>query len=145
MNQRKRFIDDIWFIWLGTTRNFDSFLKIFNKVGCEYGITLKGEVSDYVNFLDVTTMLVNKEIRTCLFIKPTDAKRYLHLKSDHSMHTFRSTPYSQFRRAMILCSEQCDQRFFIDYMLRKFKDSGYKEDELQCQKLKALCSGGNVT
>ena len=107
-------------------------------MGCEYGITLKGEVSDYVNFLDVKTMLVNKEIRTCLFIKPTDAKRYLHLKSDHSMHTFRSTPYSQFRRAMILCSEQCDQRFFIDYMLRKFKDSGYKEDELQCQKSKAL-------
>ena len=114
------------------------FLKHFNVIGSEYGITLKGEVGEFVNFLDVTTMLINKEIRTCLFIKPTDAKRYLHRKSDHSMHTFRSTPYSQFRRAMILCSEPCDQQHFVDYMLRKFVDSGYKEHELQCQKVKAL-------
>ena len=138
MNQRKRFLDDIWFIWLGTTRNFQLFLKSFNVVGSEYGITLKGEVGENVNFLDVTTMLINKEVKTCLFIKPTDAKRYLHRKSDHSMHTFRSTPYSQFRRAMLLCSEPCDQRYFIDHMFQKFVDSGYKENELQSQKVKAL-------
>ena len=138
MNQRKRFLDDIWFLWFGTTRNFDSFLKAFNEVGREYGITLKGEVSDNVNFLDVTTMLVNKEIRTCLFIKPTDAKRYLHRKSDHSPHTFKSTPYSQFSRAIILCSDQTDQRYFIDYMFKKFRDSGYKDEELEREKVKAL-------
>ena len=138
MNQRKRFLDDIWFIWLGTTRNFQLFLKAFNVVGSEYGITLKGEVGENVNFLDVTTMLINKEIRTCLFVKPTDAKRYLHRKSDHSMHTFRSTPYSQFCRAMLLCSEPCDQLYFIDHMFQKFVDSGYKKDELQCQKVRAL-------
>ena len=138
MNQRKRFLDDIWFIWLGTKRNFKLFLNNFNVVGSEFGITLKGEVSEIVNFLDVTTMLINKEIRTCLFIKPTDAQRFLHRKSDHSMHTFKSTPYSQFRRAMILCSDPCDQQHFIDYMFKKFVDSGYRDDELQCQKEKAL-------
>ena len=138
MDKRKRFFDDIWSLWRGTIRNFDKFLKTFNQVGCEYGITLKGEVSDIVNFLDVTTMLVNGEIRTCLYTKPTDAKRYLHRKSDHSLHTFKSTPYSQFRRAILLCSEKCDQLHFIGYMFQKFLDSGYSRDELNSAKEKAL-------
>ena len=91
-----------------------------------------------VNFLDVSTMLIGNYIRTCLYVKPTDAKRYLHRKSDHSLHTFRSTPYSQFRRAVIICSDPDDRDYFIDVMLQKFVDSGYSRDVLIAAKEKAL-------
>ena len=110
-----------------------------NEVGCQYGIILKGEVNDMVNFLDVSTMLVGNSIRTCLFVEPTDAKRYLHRKSDHSPHTFKSTPYSQFRRVVVICSDPADRDYFIESMMCKFLDSGYGKDELFAAKDKALC------
>ena len=138
MNYRKRFLDDLWFLWKGPSRVFTMFLNSVNKVGVEYGIILKGEVNDMVNFLDVSTMLIGNSIRTCLYVKPTDAKRYLHRKSDHSLHTFRSTPYSQFRRAVIICSDPDDCDYFIDVMLQKFVDSGYSRDVLIAAKEKAL-------
>ena len=65
-------------------------------------------------------MLIGNPIRMCLFIKPTDAKRYLHRKSDHSLHTFKSTPYSQFRRVVVICSDPADRDLFIDNMMCKF-------------------------
>ena len=103
-----------------------------------YGITLKGEVNEMVNFLDVTTMLIGNQIRTCLFVKPTDAKRYLHRKSDHSLHTFKSTPYSQFRRVVIVCSDPADRDHFLSDMLLKFENSGYVREELLAARDKAL-------
>ena len=138
MDKRKRFLDDIWFLWRGSARVFSMFLNVFNLIGCQYGITLKGEVNDMVNFLDVTTMLTGNQIRTCLFVKPTDAKRYLHRKSDHSLHTFKSTPYSQLRRVVIICSDPDDRDHFMRMMLSKFEDSGYVREELLIAKEKAL-------
>ena len=46
------------------------FLNAVNDVGSEYGVVLKGEVNDVVNFLDVSTMLVGNHIKACLFVKP---------------------------------------------------------------------------
>ena len=90
MDQRKRFLDDLWFLWRSSERIFRIFLNVVNKVGFQFGITLKGEVDVMVNFLDVTTILVGNCIKTTLFVKPTDAQRYLHRKSDHNWHTFKS-------------------------------------------------------
>ena len=126
------------FLWKGSSRVFEIFLNAVNKVGEKYGITLKGEVKDMVNFLDMSTMLIGNSIRTCMYIKPTDAKRYLHRKSDHSLHTFKSTPYSQFRRAVVICSDPDDRDYFINVMLLKFIDSGYARDDLIVAKDKAL-------
>ena len=138
MDKRRCFLDDLWFLWKGSSRVFPLFLKSVNEVGGEYGIILKGEVNDMINFLDVSTMLVGNSIRTCLYVKPTDAKRYLNRKSDHSMHTFKSTPYCQFRRAVVICSDPDDRDYFINVMLLKFIDSGYARDDLIAAREKAL-------
>ena len=138
VEKRKRFLDDLWFLWKGSSRAFTVFLNSVNEVGRQYGIILKGEVNDMINFLDVTTMLVGNSIRTCLYVKPTDAKRYLHRKSDHSPHTFKSTPYSQFRRVVVICSDPDDRDYFINCMFSKFVDSGYAPDDLLVARDKAL-------
>ena len=138
VEKRKRFLDDLWFLWKGSSRVFTVFLNSVNDVGRQYGIILKGEVNDMINFLDVTTMLVGNSIRTCLYVKPTDAKRYLHRKSDHSPHTFKSTPYSQFRRVVVICSDPDDRDYFINCMFSKFVDSGYAPDDLLVARDKAL-------
>ena len=93
----------------GTQRQFGNFVNKINEFGSSIGLTFKGEVQKSVNFLDITTTMENGTISTSLYVKPTDANRYLNKRSDHSPHTFRGMPYSQFRRAVILCSDKTDR------------------------------------
>ena len=138
LTSRKRFLDDLWFGWLGTQRQFSIFKSTLNKIGCQYGITFKGDVGNSIDFLDVTVRLTNDHFSTKMFVKPTDASRYLHRRSDHALHTFKSIPYSQFRRAVVLCSEPEERIQCIDYIAEKLKNSGYKPDEIFNAKKKAL-------
>ena len=137
---RKRFLDDVWFGWLGTSRQFSSFKTALNRIGRTYGITFKGDVGCAVDFLDISIILKEGgKLETKLYIKPTDASRYLHRRSDHGSHTFRSTPFSQFRRAVVICSNEDDRVQSILYMGKKFIDSGYKQAEIDVAQEKALC------
>ena len=132
-------MDDLWFGWIGTEREFTLFKSELNKVGKVEGITFKGSVGKSVDFLDTTVSLKgNGQITTSLYTKPTDASRYLHRRSDHGQHTFKSIAYSQFRRAIVLCSDENDRLRCIDYMSEKLRNSGYKEDEIANAKEKAL-------
>ena len=101
-------------------------------------MTFKGDVDASVDFLDVTVRLTKNRFFTTMYVKPTDASRYLHRRSDHAAHTFKSIPYSQFRRAIVLCSEDEERIKCIDYMADKLKNSGYKPDEILNAKKKAL-------
>ena len=137
-DNRTRFLDDLSFTWRGSARQFSTFLNAVNKIGGPLKFTLKGEVGTEVNFLDVTLILEDGDFRTSLFVKPTDSARYLNRRSDHSHHQFKSSPYSQFRRAVVICSRRDDCIKSIEYMEKKYLDSGYKPDELRAAKEKAL-------
>ena len=110
-----------------------------NEVGSEYGITFKGEVGTTINFLDVSVSLNDSHFSTKMYVKPTDASRYLHRRSDHAKHTFKSIPFTQFRRAVLLCSEPEDKHKCMDYIAEKLRNSGYKEIEIELARKKALC------
>ena len=141
LSSRKRFLDDLWFGWMGTQRQFDVFKAMLNKIGGreEINITFKGEVGKSVDFLDTTiTLKPSGHICTSLYVKPTDATRYLHRRSDHSTHTFRSIPFSQLRRAVVLCSEESDKLQRMDYISEKLLNSGYKPQEVTDAMNKAL-------
>ena len=87
-------------------------LTKMNEVGDDkLGITFTGEVGSTVHFLDVSvTLQGDGKIHTKLYVKPTDASRYLHRRSDHGKHTFQSIPYSQFRKAVVLSSDSQDRQ-----------------------------------
>ena len=92
-----------------------------------------------VVFLDVeSSILENGEIKTTMYVKPTDSKRYLNRKSFHSTHTFKSLPFSQFRRAAVICSDVDDRLNNIERMISKFLDSGYHKKYLIEAKAKAM-------
>ena len=135
---RLRFLDDLWFIWRGTERQFESFKSSLNQLGREDSFTLKGDVGSEVEFLDVKLALKDGDIETSVFIKPTDSKRYLHRRSDHSTHVFRGIPYSQFRRVVVIWSDPAEREESITYMENKFLASGYEATELHTCKEKAL-------
>ena len=139
LSSRKRFLDDLFFGWLGTERQFSVFRQTLNAVGKGHGITFKGEVGASVDFLDTTvTLHPDGTLTTKMYVKPTDASRYLHRRSDHSPHTFRSIPFSQFRRAVVLCSDPQEKLKCIEYIGQKLKNSGFKKDEIDEAKKKAL-------
>ena len=139
MSSRLRFLDDLWFGWGGTERQFNLFRAALNEIGKTVGITFKGEVGKSVDFLDVTVGLTKEGcFSTKLYVKPTDASRYLNRRSDHGLHTFTSIPFSQFRRAIVICSDTTERDRSIQYISQKLKDSGYKSNEIDDARLKAL-------
>ena len=125
---------------MGTPDEFVAFKAAVNEIGKTFcGITFTGSVGSTVDFLDVSVTLESDgKLETKLFVKPTDASRYLHRRSDHGSHTFRSTPFSQFRRAVVICSKEEDRTHSIMYMAKKFIDSGYRQAEIETAKEKAL-------
>ena len=138
MESRLRFLDDLWFTWRGSERQFELFTSAINSIGGADNFTLKGEVGREVDFLDVHMSLDDGQLKTSVFIKPTDSKRYLNRRSDYSSHVYRGIPFSQFRRAVVICSDDTERQKSIDYMEKKFLDSGYSPSELQECKTKAL-------
>ena len=99
---------------------------------------MKGDIGIATAFLDVMMKLVNGVIETTVFIKPTDSQRYLSRRSDHSLHVFKGIPFSQFRRAVVICSNDIKKMESINYMFEKFHRSGYDVEELNRCKQKAL-------
>ena len=59
-------------------------------------------------------------------------------RSDHSPHTFTSIPFSQFRRAVVLCSDKDETRRCMDYISEKLINSGFKNDEIKNARDKAM-------
>ena len=135
---RKRFLDDMFFLWVGTVADFTEFKEMLNVLGSKMTFTLKGDVANTVDFLDVRVSNVKGGLETTIFVKPTDSTRYLHRRSDHSAHMFTAIPYSQFRRAVVICSETSERDKCMDYMKKKFLDSGYHESELEAARERAL-------
>ena len=138
LKNRPRFSDDIWGRWLGTQRTFEIFKSVINEVGKMYRITFTGECGKSVVFLNVTTINVVGDLETTMFVKDTDSARYLHRRSGHSEHTFTGIPFSQFRRAVVICSTEEYKLECIERMQKKFIGSGYREDDLEQSKIRAL-------
>ena len=132
-----RYIDDLFGGWLGTYRQFKHFISSFNNFGKEYGITFdKEQFGDTVNFLDVLVSNNSGSIVTDLYIKPTDARRYLHRSSFHPGHTFSGIPFSQMRRAALICSNTYLRDLALDDMFKQFLECGYKLTDLTLAKNK---------
>ena len=76
-----------------------------------------------INFLDVTVYLENGNIKTDLYVKPTDTHQYLHSSSCHPYHCKKGIPYSQTLRLNRICS---DSRSLIGDVMTS-KDGCWKE------------------
>ena len=132
-----RFIDDLFGGWSGTRRQFDQFITTFNCFGLKYGIVFdKHQFGSSVSFLDVLVSNDCGTLVTDLYIKPTDARRYLHRTSFHPSHAFHSIPFSQMRRAALICSNDYLREFAINDMCKQFLACGYNESCISKARLK---------
>ena len=58
LEDRSRFLDDIWGLCVDTNDAFMSFLSQVNEVGQTFGVTFTGDCGQSVEFLDVTTIII---------------------------------------------------------------------------------------
>ena len=109
---------------------------LLSKVNiCHSTIKLTVEYSKKeVNFLDVHIKLINGELKTNLFVKPTDTHQFLDPTSCHPYH-YKEIPYSQALRLNRICSdnENFDRRYDLEKWLM---ERGYNEKIIRKQILR---------
>ena len=83
-----------FFVW---EHGEESLQKFLNKLNTFHPtIKLTAEYSEEaINFLDVNVRLVEEELMTDLFVKPTDTYQFLDPSSSHPCHCKKGIPYCQ--------------------------------------------------
>ena len=122
-----KFIDDLFGGIKGSVDDFHRLLSSLNAHLSSFGLSVSEGCSPgkIVNFLDTTIDITNNNLTTYIYVKPTDAKRYLHGKSFHAPHVFPGTVYTQMRRIVILDSESQKRNFDLEQMKNDFVGHKY--------------------
>ena len=80
-----KYIDDIFFIWEHGEESLEKFLKKLNTFHPTIKFTAE-YLKEAINFLDVNVRLVEGELMTDLFVKPTDTHQILEPSSSLPYH-----------------------------------------------------------
>lgn len=123
----RRYIDDLFFIWSGSTLSLQCFLKELNAN--TNNIRLTSEYSKYdIHFLDV--YMQGEKLETKVYFKPTDRNNYLPFHSGHHPMWLRSIPEGQIMRVKRNCWNDTDYISQVQIIKKKFADKGYNERHL---------------
>jgi hypothetical protein len=122
-----RLIDDCFFFWDYSIEDLDAFTKFLNN--CHPSIKFEIISSPHkVHFLDTEVSLINGEILTTVYTKPTDTKQYLHFSSCHPPHIFKSIPYSQAIRYKRIISNEDSLDLALQNLSTRFLQRGYPDE-----------------
>ena len=132
----KRFIDDIFLLWLGSEEELDTFLTFLNTIHPTIKFTHTSS-KETVSFLDISISLKNGYLSTDLFTKPTDSHAYLLYNSCHPSHVKRNLPFSQFLRLRRICSEDTQFKRRCDELENHLKSRGYSKKVIKTGRKKA--------
>jgi hypothetical protein len=131
-----RFVDNVWRVWKGDVRSFLEFVDYCNnfepRIKVTHQICLKEAI-----FLDMkVTRMDNGRIKTKLHVKVTDRQRYLHVSSDHPLHTKKGIAKGQLRRLRRICSDETDFKESAWALGKKMKLRGYKKGVVEGEFMK---------
>ena len=135
-----RFLDDIFGNWNGSKQQFQQFTNSLNTYMSDYGIVFdiaKIQFGKIINFLDIIIDISGDSLETDIFIKPTDSPNLLNRESYAPCHLFKSIPYSQYRRAVVICSNSSLKLKQFDRITSKLISNGYSVNELKIAQDKA--------
>ena len=111
----KRFIDDIFLIFIGTTKQLQSMKDYMNNLRLMIKFTFEHSTQE-ISFLDMKIHIVaDCKLSTTLYRKPTDSATLLHFHSNHSLKCKESIVFSQALRYNLLIAD--------DNVLQKKLDS----------------------
>ena len=130
----KRFIDDGFGIWLGSTKALEKFADYANSIHRNIKIELRWDAHK-IEFLDTSVKLKGGVIFTDLYKKPTDKQLYIQSNSCHPNQTKKALAYGLGLRLKRICKKEEDytkHRKQLKHQLRKRGYSGHHiENQLQ--------------
>ena len=113
----KRFLDDIYILWVGSSQKLHEFLDELNQIHPTIKFTVNHttlqneekscncEPSETLAFLDTSTSIKENKIFVDLYKKPTDRCQYLLPSSCHPPHITENIPFSLAYRIVRICTE----------------------------------------
>ena len=119
----KRFLDDIFLIFNGSTKKLHELFNAINKINPTIKFTMNHtslqsepqenrcscKYQESIPFLDPLCSIVNGRIETDLYKKETDRNQYLLTSSIHPVQCTRNLPYSLALRIVRICSRISDR------------------------------------
>ena len=102
----KRFIDDIFLIWLGTSDQLKEFHAHINSAHktIKFDEPQYDETTNSCNFLDLNVSIKEGQIITDVHRKPTDNPSALLPSSSHPKHVYKNIVYILAFRLLRICS-----------------------------------------
>ena len=89
------------------------------------------------NFLDLNIKLIEGELKTDLFVKPTDTHQFLYPTSSHPYHCKKGIPCSQALRLNRICSDNTNFDKRCKNLEKWLMKRGYSEKFVRNQILRA--------
>ena len=101
----KRFIDDIFMIFLGTTKQLQSMKDFMNNLQPTIKFTFKHSTQE-ISFPDTAIHIgADRKLSTTLYRKTTDCAALLHFHFNHSLKCKQSIVFSQALRYKLLIAD----------------------------------------
>jgi hypothetical protein len=132
-----RFLDDIFFVWCGTTVELEEYENFLNSLIDGIKITLVAS-TEKVDFLDTS---IYKKIadgvdvlQTRVFFKDTDTHQLLHKLSYHPKHTTKGVLKAQLLRFKRISSSFSDYTNTCTILFKALSKRGYSKSLLRKMK-----------
>lgn len=121
----KRFIDDIFFIFLGTENELKQVFEYMNAIHPTIKFTFDYSLTQ-IPFLDTIVYVdSSRNLQTTLYRKPTDRSCLLHHSSHHPRHVKESIVYTQALRYCTIISEDRNLEKELFHLSKIFLARGY--------------------
>ena len=135
----KRFLDDIFQIFIGTTRELHAFFGEINQIHPNIKFTIahtsnpKEKECDKcdcsfktkIPFLDTSCEIIEGKIILDLYRKPTDRNMYLLMDSCHPPHQKENIPFSLAMRIVRICSTPEKREIRFQELLELLQNRDY--------------------
>ena len=126
----------MFFIWEHGEEKLRNFVETLNEIHATIKFTAEWPQKS-INFLDVIDSLIDGQIETDLYVKPTDSHQYLHFSSCHPYHCKKIIPYSQALRLNRICSKNNFSGIHCNNLEKWLSERGYSEKLVRKEILKA--------
>lgn len=125
----RRYIDDLFFIWVGTEESLKNFMNFLNynpnNIKLDYHYS-----KEQVNYLDVTVLIDSGNIITKVYFKASDQNSYLSVHSGHHPTWLQIIPKGQFTRVCRNCTFDSDFHAQSEVLKNRFIEKGYQAEIL---------------
>ena len=134
----KRFLDDLFFIFKGSSKTLHKILDEINGIHPNIKLTMNHTSIDEddpcdcpkketIPFLDVSLSIKNGKIETDLYRKPTDRNQYLLPSSCHPSDCIRNIPFSLALRIVKICSNMEKRNNRLEELKQMLMEREYDE------------------